>query len=81
MPPPPPLSDREEQQAKQREEEDEHWNKAMSGELSGPRKAALATAESVSEVQRISDQLQDVERDEDMYTAMYKSKHVLHSPN
>ena len=53
----------------------------MSGELSGPRKAALATAESVSEVQRISDQLQDVERDEDMYTAMYKSKHVLHSPN
>lgn len=40
----------EEEQTKQREEEDKHWTKALSGELSGPRKAAIGAAQNVTEV-------------------------------
>ena len=44
------LAAQEEEQTKQREEEDKHWTKALSGELSGPRKAAIGAAQNVTEV-------------------------------
>ena len=73
---------KEEAQQKQREEEDENWEKALSGELSGRRKAAIGAAENVSEDQLISRQFQLVEgRDEDLYTAMYKSESSLIDDN
>lgn len=66
---------KEEAQQKLREEEEENWEKALSGELSGRRRAAIGAAENVSEEQLINQQFQLVEgRDEDLYTAMYKSK-------
>ena len=64
---------REEQQAKQREAEEENWEKAMSGELTGRRKAAIGASKSVSEVTLLGEQLLADEQNE-MYTAMYKSK-------
>lgn len=66
---------RQEEQARVRREEEENWEKALSGELSGPRKAALGAAEGVSDSQ-LSEQLQlqfVADRDEDLYTAMFKS--------
>ena len=39
---------REEEQERVRKEEEENWSKALSGELSGPRPAALGAAESVT---------------------------------
>ncbi len=66
---------KEEEQQKLRQEEESNWEKAMSGELSGRRKAAIGAAENVSEVQRISDSLLlSEDKDLDLYTAMYKSK-------
>ena len=66
---------KEEEQQKLRQEEENNWEKAMSGELSGRRKAAIGAAESVSEVQRIADSLLlSEDRDLDLYTAMYKSE-------
>ena len=59
---------REEQQAKQREAEEENWEKAMSGELTGRRKAAIESA--------FTDTLLVEERNE-LTTAMYKSELVL----
>lgn len=68
---------KEEAQQKQREEEEENWEKALSGELSGRRKAAIG-AENVSEEALIHRQFQLVEgRDEDLYTAMYKSELLI----
>lgn len=67
---------KQEEQARVRKEEEENWEKALSGELSGPRKAALGAAEGVSDVQRLSEELQlqlVADRDEDLYTAMFKS--------
>ena len=67
---------KEEQQQKLRQEEESNWEKAMSGELSGRRKAAIGAAENVSEVQKIADSLLlSEDRDLDLYTAMYKSKY------
>ena len=68
---------KQEEQAKNRMEEEENWKKALSGEISGPRKAAIGAAEGVSDVQRISEELQlqlVADRDEDLYTAMFKSE-------
>lgn len=64
---------REEQQQKQRIEEETNWEKAMSGELSGRRKAAIGAAENVSEVQRMAEILL-TDKDFDLYTAMHKSE-------
>ena len=64
---------REEQQAKQREAEEENWEKAMSGELTGRRKAAIGASKSVSEVTLLGEQLLAEEKN-DMYTAMFKSE-------
>ncbi len=64
-----------------RKEEEENWEKALSGELSGPRKAALGAAEGVSDAQRLSQELQMqlvADRDEDLYTAMFKSIWMLY---
>ena len=66
---------REEQQEKQRLEEEGNWEKAMSGELSGRRKAAIGAAENVSEVQRLAEEdFLIVDKEFDLYTAMHKSK-------
>ena len=68
---------KQEEQARVRKEEEENWEKALSGELSGPRKAALGAAEGVSDVQRLTEEFQlqlVADRDEDLYTAMFKSK-------
>ena len=66
---------REEQQVKQRMEEESNWEKAMSGELSGRRKAAIGAAENVSEVQRLAEEsfITD-DKEFDLYTAMHKSE-------
>lgn len=64
---------REEQQEKQRMEEETNWEKAMSGELKGRRKAAIGAAENVSEVQMAENFLL-TEKDFDLYTAMHKSE-------
>ena len=67
---------REDQQQKLREEEESNWEKAMSGELRGRRKAAIGAAESVSEVQRLAEGfLLTEDRDFDLYTAMHKSEY------
>ena len=66
---------KQEEQARVRKEEEQNWEKALSGELSGPRKAALGAAEGVSDANRLSEELQMqlvADRDEDLYTAMYK---------
>lgn len=68
---------KQEEQARVRREEEENWEKALSGELSGPRKAAIGAAEGVSDTQRLSEELQlqlVADRDEDLYTAMFKSR-------
>ena len=65
---------REEQQEKQRQEEENNWEKAMSGELSGRRKAAIGAAENVSEVQRMAEDFLLTDKDFDLYTAMHKSE-------
>jgi len=66
---------REEEQERVRKEEEENWSKALSGELSGPRPAALGAAESVTAnvVGEVPEYLRiEEERDEEMYTAMFK---------
>ena len=65
---------REEQQQKLRQEEESNWEKAMSGELKGRRKAAIGAAENVSEVQRLTDDFLIADKDFDLYTAMHKSE-------
>lgn len=68
---------REEEQERVRKEEEENWSKALSGELSGPRPAALGAAESVTAnvVGEVPEYLRmEEERDEEMYTAMFKSE-------
>ena len=70
---------REEEQERVRKEEEENWSKALSGELSGPRAAALGAAESVSaNVEGGVPEFLTFEedKDEDMYTAMFKSECV-----
>ena len=70
---------REEQQQKQRLEEESNWEKAMSGELTGRRKAAIGAAENVSEVQRMAeDFMLTDDKDFDIFVAMYKSEHMNH---
>ena len=65
---------KEEEQTKQRQEEEKNWNLALSGELSGPRQAALGAVQGVVQTQ----QLIDVDdKDDVLYTAMYKGK-TLH---
>lgn len=64
---------REEKQTQQREAEDENWEKAMSGELTGRRKAAIESEEHVSSVNAFADTLLVGERNE-LTTAMYKSE-------
>ncbi len=64
---------REEKQAKQREAEEENWEKAMSGELTGRRKAAIVSAKNVSTVNAFADTVLVEERNE-LTTAMYKSE-------
>ncbi|CAI8034138.1 Cat eye syndrome critical region protein 2 homolog [Geodia barretti] len=70
---------REEEQMKVREEEEKNWQQAMSGELSGPRKAALGAAEGVSEVIKavegeggLDDLAMEGDKEEFLYTAFYK---------
>ncbi len=65
---------REEQQQQLRIEEENNWEKAMSGELSGRRKAAIGAAENVSEVQRMAENFLLTDKDFDLYTAMHKSE-------
>jgi hypothetical protein len=60
---------KEEEQAKQRQEEEKNWSLAMSGELSGPRQAALGAVQGVVETQHLID-VDD--KDEVLHTAMYK---------
>ena len=67
---------REAQQEKLRMEEEDNWEKAMSGELSGRRKAAIGAAENVSEVQRLAENFLLTDKDFDLYTAMHKSEWV-----
>ena len=43
-------TEQEEEQAKIREEEEKNWEKALSGVLSGRRRAAIGAAQNVSEV-------------------------------
>lgn len=71
-----PPSEREEQQQRIRSEEDENWSKALSGELSGPRRAAIGAAEQVSEGQLSHEWVEIIsaERDQELYTAMFKSE-------
>ena len=66
---------REAEQERVRQEEEDNWSKALSGELVGRRRAAIGAAENVSESQ-ISEnwELLNVTRDEELYTAMYKSE-------
>jgi hypothetical protein len=66
---------REELQEKQRLEEENNWEKAMSGELKGRRKAAIGAAENVTEVQ-MAEKFLLTDKDFDLYTAMHKSKLV-----
>jgi hypothetical protein len=73
------TSAREEEQVKVREEEEKNWQQAMSGELSGPRKAALGAAEGVSEVIKavegeggLDDLAMEDDKEEFLYTAFYK---------
>ena len=64
---------REEEQKRQRIEEEEIWTKALSGELSGPRRAA----ENVTESQQLTERAWELlaeDRDADLYTAMFKSE-------
>lgn len=68
---------REELQQKQRMEEESNWEKAMSGELKGRRKAAIGAAENVSEVQRLTEDFLMTDKDFDLYTAMHKSEYVM----
>ncbi len=68
---------REEQQQKQRLEEESNWEKAMSGELKGRRKAAIGAAENVSEVQRLANDFLMADKDFDLYTAMHKSEYCM----
>ena len=67
---------REEEQAHLRQQEEENWSKALSGELSGPRKAAVSGQEKVIETQKLAEGLVELleDRNEDLYTAMYKGK-------
>ena len=70
---------REEEQERVRKEEEENWSKALSGELSGPRAAALGAAESVSANAEtgVPEFLTfEEDKDEDLYTAMFKSECV-----
>ena len=62
---------KEEQQTKQRQEEEKNWTLAMSGELSGPRQAALGAVQGVVETQHLID-VDD--KDEVLHTAMYKGQ-------
>ncbi len=65
---------REEEQVRVRQEEEEVWSKALSGELSGPRKAAIGAAENVTGVQIEEPwDLITADKDDDLYTAMFKS--------
>ena len=80
FPPPPPPSPppssslaREEQQEKVRQDEEKNWTLALSGELSGPRRAAIGAVKGVVETQHLFED----ERDEEMYTAMYKGKLLM----
>ena len=60
---------KEEEQTKQRQEEEKNWSLAMSGELSGPRQAALGAVQGVVETQHL---IEDSYKDEVLYTGMYK---------
>ena len=60
---------KEEEQIKQRQEEEKNWSLAMSGELSGPRQAALGAVQGVVETQHL---IEDSYKDEVLYTGMYK---------
>ena len=64
---------REEEQKRQRIEEEEIWTKALSGELSGPRRAAENVTESQQMTERAWELLAE-DRDADLYTAMFKSE-------
>lgn len=66
---------REEQQARQREAEDENWEKAMSGELSGKRQAAIGASKNVTEVTLLGEQLL-AEAKNELDTAMFKSEEI-----
>ena len=66
---------KEEKQKEQRMEEEENWSKALSGELSGPRRAALGAVQGVAQTQQLIDVIDD--KDEYLYTAMYKGEDQL----
>ncbi len=59
---------REEKQQQQRQKEEQNWSLALSGELSGPRKAAIGAVQGVVLTQH--ELMED--KDEDLYTDMYK---------
>lgn len=63
---------RKEEQEKQRQQEEENWSRALSGELSGPRKAALGAVQGVVQTQHLIEA-----KDEDLYTDMYKALNGL----
>lgn len=65
---------KEEEQAKQRQEEEKNWSLAMSGELSGPRQAALGAVQGVVDTQTL---IEDTFKDEVLHTAMFKGIELL----
>ena len=65
---------RKEEQEKQRQQEEENWSRALSGELSGPRKAALGAVQGVVQTQHLIEA-----KDEDLYTDMYKGITIISS--
>ena len=51
-----------------RQDEEKNWTLALSGELSGPRRAAIGAVKGVVETQHMFED----EHEEEMYTSMYK---------
>lgn len=69
---------KEEKQQQLRQKEEQNWSLALSGELSGPRRAAIGAVQGV--VQTQSELME--EKDIDLYTDMYKGMHgapIIHS--
>ena len=67
----PPVA-REEEQARNRQAEEENWTKALTGELSGRRKAAIGAVQGMDGTQQLLEDITDKEGD--LLTTMFKGK-------
>ena len=63
---------REEEQARNRQAEEENWSKALTGELSGRRKAAIGAAQGMDGTQQLFEDITDKEGD--LLTTMFKGE-------